>query len=336
MNYMDACKYLNISLNTHFKDKLTLKYIKRKYYSQALLHHPDKNNNTPESIKRFKKINESYVWLSNNVHNINYNTLYEPNRTHSSSTSIYKIIEKLYERLNANIVISIATTLIHAILITTALKEKYLKIINNMDESTCLYIYETFVAYQYSTNSELPELADWIKDITAIKCNRLEIITLSPPVSDLFDANLIQFNKYDTTFIIPTWFPVSSFTLDINCNLKNKSPTKYTKEIRFICRPQLPPNITIADDTNDIIVNLFNDNIHKCEQIIIGKQKFEISLSELDQQTLKSNCYIGYNLLNVGVPCLNYLIDDDEYDNINKTPIKRANIIIYIHLNLKK
>ena len=246
------------------------------------------------------------------------------------TTSIYKIFEKLCERLNSNIVVSIATTLIHAVLITPTLKEKYLKIIDNMDESTCLYIYETFNAYQQSTNCELPELADWIKDVTAVKCGRLEIIHLSPSIDDLFDANLIQYEKYDTTFIIPTWFPISSFELEFDYEPTNYTYNKkYTKEIRFTCRPLLQSNISIADDTNDISVNIFNVNVSNIEHVTIGKRNFDIILSESDQENLKTYHYIGYTIMNTGVPCLNYVIGDD--NNINDQ-IERANIIIYFYV----
>lgn len=335
MKYTDAFKHLNISLDTHFEpDKITLKYIKRRYHAQALLHHPDKNNNTLESIEKFKKINESYVWLSNNIDNSKLDEfLHEPTTEQMSSqstTSIYKIFEKLCERLNANIVVSIASTLIHAVLITPTLKEKYLKIIDNMDESTCLYMYETFKAYQQSTNCELPELADWIKDVTAVKCGRLEIIHLSPSIDDLFDANLIQYEKYGTTFIIPTWFPVSSFELEFDYEPINYTYNKkYTKEIRFTCRPLLQSNISIADDTNDISVNIFNDNVSNIEHVTIGKRNFDIILSEIDKENLKTYHYIGYTIMNAGVPCLNYVIEDN--NNINDQ-IERANIIIYFYV----
>ena len=58
MDYKEAFYILNINLNeTDYKD-VTLDLLKKKYHKQALIHHPDKNGNTPESTEMFKRIND--------------------------------------------------------------------------------------------------------------------------------------------------------------------------------------------------------------------------------------------------------------------------------------
>ncbi len=49
MNIRQAFEILDINLNETKISNITPEYIKKKYYKQALINHPDKNGNTSSS-----------------------------------------------------------------------------------------------------------------------------------------------------------------------------------------------------------------------------------------------------------------------------------------------
>ena len=67
MNCETAFKILEINLSETSYNDITLELLKKKYHKQALLNHPDKKGNTPESNEKFKQINESYDYLKREI-----------------------------------------------------------------------------------------------------------------------------------------------------------------------------------------------------------------------------------------------------------------------------
>jgi DnaJ-class molecular chaperone len=63
---MDYYSILDIHTNS------TLRHIKKKYHKLALRWHPDKNNNSEESTRKFKEIAEAYQVLSNTSNRYDY------------------------------------------------------------------------------------------------------------------------------------------------------------------------------------------------------------------------------------------------------------------------
>ena len=49
-----------LELSNYNKKDITLSKIKKQYHKLALLHHPDKNNNTNESCEKFQDIQRAY------------------------------------------------------------------------------------------------------------------------------------------------------------------------------------------------------------------------------------------------------------------------------------
>ena len=67
MDYKLAFEILEIDLSEINYNDITLQYLKKKYHKLALLYHPDKNGNTFESTEKFKKINQSFDYIKNNM-----------------------------------------------------------------------------------------------------------------------------------------------------------------------------------------------------------------------------------------------------------------------------
>ena len=65
MNIQQAFEILDINLNEIKISDITPEYIKKKYYKQALINHPDKNGNTYLSTEKVQKISEAYEYLMN-------------------------------------------------------------------------------------------------------------------------------------------------------------------------------------------------------------------------------------------------------------------------------
>ena len=70
MNIQQAFEILDINLNETKISDITPEYIKKKYYKQALINHPDKNGNTYLSTEKFQKISEAYDYLLNELNDV--------------------------------------------------------------------------------------------------------------------------------------------------------------------------------------------------------------------------------------------------------------------------
>lgn len=316
MNYTEATYYLNIS---EFSEKLSLKRLKQCYHTQSLLHHPDKNKNSRESAERFKKINEAYTWLCDNIdapvcHSSSFSG------TKSMFFSLDVIIQTLNKLLggetleNDSIKLIIDTLSNTTVFISPFLKKQYLLMLTKANKKTCYCIYSLFMRYQSQTQNEMPVLAEWMKDVAGIKSGQLEVIILTPTIDDLFEAKLIKLFIYNIDLIIPTWNAESIF--DIECP---------KKEVRVICQPLLPKGVTITDDTNNLYIQLEINHIETCMSIKIGTHDFNISLTKLERKRLFLTRQLTYTIQNSGVP----RDWDTEYNIINRSDI-------FINIKMKK
>lgn len=67
MDYYKALEILEIDISKMNITDINMKKLKKKYHKLALQHHPDKNGNTTESNEKFKKIQEAYEYLKNEM-----------------------------------------------------------------------------------------------------------------------------------------------------------------------------------------------------------------------------------------------------------------------------
>jgi curved DNA-binding protein CbpA len=67
MDYHKAFHILEIDISKMTTKEITLQRLKKQYHKLALKYHPDKNGNTSESNEKFKKIQEAYYYLKNEL-----------------------------------------------------------------------------------------------------------------------------------------------------------------------------------------------------------------------------------------------------------------------------
>jgi hypothetical protein len=283
MDYKEALNILNINLNeTDYKD-VTLDLLKKKYHKQALIHHPDKNGNTPESTEMFKRINHAYIYLKREINyhdgdgdfemNCGYDD-YSENQDQSDSFSwnsilqmfMMGILEGKYNELFLKIVNDIVS----------GYKTISIKLFEGLSKDTCLDVY-TFLSKHRSTFRLTDEILEKVRDIVLLKYDNVEIYKLNPSMNDLLNNNIYKLYINNELFLVPLWHDELYFE-------------KSGKEIIVFCEPELPQHIKIDEDNNIYIeVNIpFNELHHDLVtntggkiEIPIGDNIFFIQISEL-------------------------------------------------------
>jgi DnaJ-class molecular chaperone len=96
MDYHKAFHILEIDISKMTTKEITLQRLKKQYHKLALKYHPDKNGNTCESNEKFKKIQEAYYYLKNELQfldseseSADYNEQYETKNTSPTTTPLY-------------------------------------------------------------------------------------------------------------------------------------------------------------------------------------------------------------------------------------------------------
>lgn len=287
MEYKTAFEILEIDVNKISYEKITLQYLKTKYHKLALLNHPDKNGNTPESNEKFQKINEAFFYLKREISILEDDPFTkeqekdqkdeegneEPNNYNDSYRNflnmfIGNVIDGRYNDFIKNIIKEI---------LIVGCKNISLKLFEDLDKESSFTIYHFLSKHRFifHLNEEnLSQLREKLLD----KYNDVVIYKLNPSIDDLMDNNLYKLYVDDILYLVPLWHNELYYD-GSGC------------EIIVICEPELPADITIDDDNNICIdkkvslidiPNLIGKNI----SVFIGKRCFNIPVEGL---------YLKYN-----------------------------------------
>ena len=209
MDIHTSCSILGIST-----EKITQKSIKKAYFKQALLWHPDKNKH-PDSNHMFQMIQDAYAFLMSN------NEL-EPEDDYTFITNFMGLN---IESGDMRIIIE------H---LKKGCEETAFNIIEGLDNPTSNKIYCFLKQYYFLFGIEYA----WIKKLGE-KINILtEIVTLNPKLENLFNNDIYNLET-DTgeKYYIPLWHDELEFN---------------NEHSNLIVRvdPVLPENVEIDDDNN--------------------------------------------------------------------------------------
>ena len=275
----------------------------KKYRKLALKYHPDKNGNTEESNEKFKKINEAYNYLKNELKYLNPNasmfTVNENNNEdqdeemrNNESHSIYiNVLKNFISSVMDGCYADLIARIVNDILI--AGKQISLKLFEDLDEEMGLSIY-IFLSKHRTTLHFSDELLENLRQLLLHKYENVVIYKLNPSINDLMNNNLYKLYIDEHLFLVPLWHNESYFNYD-------------GYELITICEPDLPDNIKIDDDNNlliDIEISAYKE---LPEMIInnkplsfdIGDVQFSIPISNLYMKKEQYYCFKGKGLVNV-------------------------------------
>ena len=168
----------------------------RQYRLESLKHHPDKNNNSPESTVRFQQINEAYCILLADDSDRDDEDISES--THSNGSFSYMNIFTYFVRAKFDNNAGIEEALLHII------SNNYTKLLDKLDKATAVQIYEFMHEYAdilYLRSEDLERM----RAIVVEKMKADNIIFLNPTLQDLLDKKIYKLEYEGQAFLVPLW-----------------------------------------------------------------------------------------------------------------------------------
>lgn len=260
-----------LELSNYNKKDITLSKIKKQYHKLALLHHPDKNNNTNESCEKFQDIQRAYELVKDEL--IIIGDEEKDNEEPSSNDTYYDILHIFI----SNIIGEHNTIIIMKMVKEIAIdyKNKSLdKIFEGVDKDTAGIIYNFILKYKallHIDDQTLELILEKIKE----KYKNIRIYKLNPTLMDLLENNIYKLVVEENTYYCPLWHSELYFD-DIERGEGN---------LIVQCEPDLPDNMEIDDNNNLIVIFEKKLDISLLDSssipIKIGKKIFEIPLHHL-------------------------------------------------------
>lgn len=301
--------------------RMNMKNLKKKYHKMALLHHPDKNENSIGSKEKFQKINEAFEVIQRDLSldEDDYSDPFTKNDRHDRKSnskmdfenadySNYAELLKLFFR---NIVLNEKVNEFVSVILQDLIsgcKEVSLKMFQDLDKEKCIFVYDFML--KYKTILHLKEgLIEKVREIILEKYKDVEIILLNPSIEDLLSHNIYKLSHDEKLCYVPLWHH------ELYYEIENE------KEMIVKCIPELPENVEV-DEYNNIFVNLeipFDSKLleEKCIPVSLGKFNYNISLEVLKIKKVQT-----YTLKNCGIS----RIQENDMYNIDKL----ANIVVRI------
>ena len=236
MNPEKACMLLDISIDSI--DIITLVELKQKYRIKALYYHPDKNR-SPDAVKLFQEINESYDFLMkytgfmDDEDDCVYKDIDESNIDNYKNI-LFSFIKNIFDDESKK---SVLYAIINRILYVC--EKTALNTLNNIDYNILIKLYDFLKIYKISLHisdefiTKLSEII--IEKENASKNN--QYIILNPLLDDLLNDNLYKLSLNGFNYLVPLWHNELVYD-NSGCDLNIK------------CYPVLPDNITIDEDNN--------------------------------------------------------------------------------------
>ena len=172
----------------------------RQYRLESLKHHPDKNNNSPESTARFQQVNEAYCVLLKQLTDEDGGDEWDSvsGSTHSTGSFSYANIFTYFVRAKFDNNAGIEEALLHII------SNNYTKLLDKLDKATAVQIYEFMHEYAdilYLRSEDLERM----RAIVVEKMKTDNIIFLNPTLQDLLDKKIYKLEYEGQTFLVPLW-----------------------------------------------------------------------------------------------------------------------------------
>lgn len=314
--------------------KYTLEELKKKYKIAALKHHPDKHFNSQESTKKFKEINEAYLYLYGKHENDKCNNSKKNEYTqhededenenendHCYTNLLSKFISSLMNKFSKT-QISAVHIVIQVLMNKCAMLTSTL--FDHMDRESLLFIHQLIIKYHSILELGTDRLNS-IREIIKKKLQENDIIIIQPTISELFNENNIQVVEHEKNiYYVPLWH--TEIYYNINNPHENGDGVcdkKQERELIVKCIPSLPEHIYI-DEINNIYVdvrtrveNLFNQT--KLTVLISESVSFDIPIHTLEFKTHQT-----ITLKKCGIPMIN---TENMYDVSEK-----MNIVIHLEI----
>ena len=187
MKQAEAFAILDIPADVSARD---LAYITKAYRVASLKHHPDKNENSPESTARFQKITEAYHYLTSSI----TAAASVPPPSFSGAVSYQEIfvffIRTMFARTGGNDAVDsadIEAALMHIV------SSNYDKLLKTLDKSTAVAVYEFM--HEYADVLHLPEeTLEKMFKIVSDKMKSDNLVILNPTLSDVFQKRCTTWN----------------------------------------------------------------------------------------------------------------------------------------------
>jgi len=234
MNQTEAFAILEIPPDAGARGR-DMAYITKAYRLASLKHHPDKNENSPESTARFQKINEAYHYLSSNI---NASSSIPP-PSFAGAFSYQELfvffIRTMFAR-NGNGEVNAAdieAALMHIV------SSNYDKLLKTLDKSTAIAVYEFM--HEYADILHLPE--DTLEKMFKIVSDKMKsdnLVILNPTLSDVFQKKVYDLEYESKRFTVPLWhnevyYPLTSDSdLVVRCNICDVPEYMYIDENNHI------------------------------------------------------------------------------------------------------
>ena len=109
---------------------------------------------------------------------------------------------------------------------------------------------------------------DIVREIVVKKYDNVEIYKLNPSINDLINNNLYKLHINNDILFVPLWHNESYFDSS-GC------------EIMVICEPELPPNIKIDENNNNIWIETII-NANSLADLILNNASIPIKIGNLE------------------------------------------------------
>ena len=233
MNQTEAFDILGIPADVCARD---MPYITKAYRMASLKHHPDKNENSPESTARFQKINEAYQYLASYASAPSAASAMHSFAGAFSYQEIFVFfIRTMFARTGNDAVDSadIEAALMHIV------SSNYDKLMKTLDKTTAVSVYEFM--HEYADILHLPE--DTLEKMFKIVSDKMKsdnLVILNPTLSDVFGKKVYELEYESKRFTVPLWQNEMYYALTnesdlvVRCNICDVPDYMYIDENNHI------------------------------------------------------------------------------------------------------
>ena len=213
----------------------------RHYRLESLKHHPDKNNNTPESTARFQEINEAYCTLLKLADDD------DADDGGDTAQYSYSNIFTFFIRAKFNNNSSIEAALMDII------ANNYNKLLANLDKQTAVQIYEFMQEYADILYLR-PEDMERMRSIVADKMKSDNLVILNPSLKDLIEHRVYRLEYEGQVFMVPLghhemYYPLTGIG-GVGDDAKDDS------ELIVRCILEDAPDYVHVDDLNNLTIHI--------------------------------------------------------------------------------